>query len=135
MCTALLVVGATSALAWSGDNDHSGDITRGDRGPAVVCAQQAVIYTGGSVGSSGADGDFGSGTYSGVRSYQSRTGGLTVDGKVGYNTGGAMATDIRQLRLAYHHEGDRTGESQMVNWLTRCVVSTYKDNSGRQIFH
>ena len=78
----------SAALAWSGDNNGDGAIDRGDRGAAVVCAQQGVIYNGGSVGSTGADGDFGNNTDAGVRTYQRnhRNPSLSADGQVGPNT-------------------------------------------------
>jgi hypothetical protein len=134
---AVTFLAMSSALAWTGDHNGNGQIDLHDTGPAVVCAQQGVIYNGGSVGPKGADGDFGGNTDSGVRWYQGRprTPRLSVDGQVGPNTGGAMATDIRNLRALYHRTGETTLEQQMVSWINRCVISTYHDNAGHQIFH
>jgi peptidoglycan hydrolase-like protein with peptidoglycan-binding domain len=133
--TAVTILTMSAALAWTGDNNSNGQIDRDDTGPAVVCAQQGVIYNGGSVGSSGADGRFGPNTDAGVHWYQSHRTGLDADGQVGPHTGGVMATDIRNLRVLYHRTGDMQLEQRMVSWMNRCIVSTYHDNTGHQIFH
>lgn len=59
-----------------------GYLSMGDIGSAVKTMQTMLIACGYSCGASGADGDFGSGTDSGLRSFQ-KANGLTVDGKYG----------------------------------------------------
>lgn len=57
-------------------------LSKGDKGTEVEEMQEKLIACGYSCGSYGADGDFGSGTDSAVRSFQ-KDYGLTVDGKFG----------------------------------------------------
>ena len=57
-------------------------LSKGDKGTEVMEMQEKLIVCGYSCGSYGADGDFGSGTDSAVRSFQ-KDYGLTVDGKFG----------------------------------------------------
>ena len=57
-------------------------LSNGDKGTEVKEMQEKLIVCGYSCGSYGADGDFGSGTDSAVRSFQ-KDYGLTVDGKFG----------------------------------------------------
>lgn len=57
-------------------------LSKGDKGTEVKEMQEKLIVCGYSCGSYGADGDFGSGTDSAVRSFQ-KDYGLTVDGKFG----------------------------------------------------
>ncbi len=64
-------------------------LTKGCKGDAVKALQGALIAMGYECGSSGADGDFGSGTDSAVRKLQADY-GLTVDGIVGKDTWGAV---------------------------------------------
>jgi hypothetical protein len=134
---AMALMMSAAFAGFGGDNNRDGQIDQGDTGGAVVCAQQAVIYTGGSVGSSGADGQFGPATKAGVVRYQEQPHAIVLlhDGKVGFNTGGVMASDIRALRVSFHQHGDTTNEAKMVSWLNRCAVSSITDSSGRQIFH
>lgn len=61
---------------------EKGYLEKGDSGSAVKTMQTMLIACGYSCGASGADGDFGSGTNSGLRSFQ-KANGLTVDGKYG----------------------------------------------------
>lgn len=61
---------------------EKGYLEKGDSGSAVKTMQTMLIACGYSCGASGADGDFGSGTDSGLRSFQ-KANGLTVDGKYG----------------------------------------------------
>ena len=80
----------------------------GDIGSAVKTMQTMLIACGYSCGSAGADGDFGSGTNSGLRAFQ-KANGLTVDGKYGskskakleelYNkkTGGSAKKSVDEL--------------------------------------
>jgi hypothetical protein len=135
---AVLGLGMSSAYAWSGDNNHNGQIDRGDYGAAVKCAQQAVIYDGFSVGPTGPDSSFGWATYNGVWAYQRNnrdTSGrpLGVDGQVGRFTGGAMTADIRRYRDIARSTGETAEEAKMTDWLNRCV-GRYTDNAGRLIF-
>ncbi|WP_353952199.1 peptidoglycan-binding protein [Knoellia sp. S7-12] len=58
-------------------------LVRGDTGSCVRVLQQALIAKGYSVGSSGADGSFGSATDLAVRRFQSDYVGVKVDGVVG----------------------------------------------------
>lgn len=59
-----------------------GYLAMGDIGPAVKTMQNMLIACGYSCGTAGADGDFGSGTNSGLRSFQ-KANELTIDGKYG----------------------------------------------------
>lgn len=61
-------------------------LRRGDTGSCVGVLQRLLIAKGYSVGSSGADGSFGSATYLGVRRFQSAYVGVTIDGIVGPQT-------------------------------------------------
>lgn len=61
---------------------EKGYLEKGDSGSAVKTMQTMLIACGYSCGASGADGDFGSGTDAGLRSFQ-KANGLTVDGKYG----------------------------------------------------
>lgn len=60
-------------------------LRRGAKGNITKIMQQRLISLGYSCGSNGADGDFGSGTESGVKKYQ-KAKGLSKDGIVGQNT-------------------------------------------------
>lgn len=85
-----------------------GYLSMGDIGSAVKTMQTMLIACGYSCGSAGADGDFGSGTNSGLRAFQ-KANGLTVDGKYGpkskakleelYNkkTGGSAKKSVDEL--------------------------------------
>lgn len=64
-------------------------IKRGSKGALVRECQQLLISRGYSVGSAGADGDFGLGTETGVKNFQ-RANGLIADGIVGKNTWGKL---------------------------------------------
>jgi peptidoglycan hydrolase-like protein with peptidoglycan-binding domain len=128
----------SNAYAWDGDINRNGQIDYGDRGAAVECAQQAAIYDGFSVGSTGADGKFGWATHNGVRAYQTYNrdpsgAALSVDGQVGPRTGGAMTADVRRYRDIARSTGETAEEARMNDWLSRCV-GRYTDNRGRQIF-
>lgn len=57
-------------------------LMKGDKGTEVKKMQENLIYMGYSCGKAGADGDFGSGTDSAVRTFQ-KANGLTADGKYG----------------------------------------------------
>ena len=61
----------------------------GSNGPEVKSLQEKLIARGYSCGASGADGDFGQGTYNAVCAFQ-RDHGLDVDGIVGANTMNAL---------------------------------------------
>lgn len=63
-------------------DSEKGYLENGDSGLKVKTMQTMLIACGYSCGASGADGDFGSGTDSGLRSFQ-KANGLTVDGKYG----------------------------------------------------
>lgn len=63
-------------------DSEKGYLEKGDSGLKVKTMQTMLIACGYSCGASGADGDFGSGTDSGLRSFQ-KANGLTVDGKYG----------------------------------------------------
>lgn len=65
-------------------------LRRGDTGSCVRVLQQALIAKGYSVGSSGADGSFGSATDLGVRRFQSDYVGVQINGVVGTQTWGIL---------------------------------------------
>ncbi|MFI6150271.1 peptidoglycan-binding protein [Streptomyces sp. NPDC051109] len=65
---------------------------RGDSGARVKEVQALLIYHGYSVGSTGVDGQFGAGTESAVKRFQTAK-HLTVDGKVGANTWSWLRTE------------------------------------------
>ncbi|MEO7269531.1 MAG: polysaccharide deacetylase family protein [Knoellia sp.] len=62
------------------------ELRRGDTGSCVLVLQRALIAKGYSVGSSGADGSFGSATDLGMRRFQSGYVGVRIDGVVGPQT-------------------------------------------------
>lgn len=64
-------------------------LKRGDKGEAVRAAQILLAGRGFSVGSWGADGDFGAGTYAGVVNFQTAK-GLRADGVIGEQTWKAL---------------------------------------------
>lgn len=85
------------AIRWITD-DGSDTATRrtlrkGDTGSDVALLQGNLIALGYDVGKWGADGDFGSGTESAVKAYQTAK-GLTVDGIVGEKTWAALDADM-----------------------------------------
>src|SRR6476620_3657390 len=63
-------------------------LQRGSKGPAVLALQQRLKELG--FDPNGTDGNFGPGTETAVRAFQQAR-GLGVDGKVGPNTGAALA--------------------------------------------
>ena len=65
------------------------NLTKGSSGSEVKKMQQALIDSGYDVGSTGADGKFGSNTLAAVKKYQ-KDNGLTVDGIAGKNTLGSL---------------------------------------------
>ncbi|MGM9549982.1 MAG: peptidoglycan-binding protein [Faecousia sp.] len=71
-------------------------LNRGDRGVAVKSLQEKLILLGYSCGSHGADGDFGIGTESAVRKFQSDH-GLSVDGIAGCQTLNAIDAAISKI--------------------------------------
>jgi|GEM_PF-894128 len=68
--------------SWSGSSSSSGTLRKGDKGEAVKDMQRKLIACEYSCGSSGADGDFGSGTETALKNFQ-RDYGLSVDGIFG----------------------------------------------------
>ena len=66
-------------IAITGENGNQFLLKRGDKGESVRMLQQKLIARGYSCGSSGADGDYGDGTYNAVCKFQSDH-GLEVDG-------------------------------------------------------
>ena len=73
-------------------NDTTSILKLGSKGDEVKKVQQRLIELGYSCGNSGADGDFGAGTYNAVRRFQNLN-GLTVDGKVGEKTMAKLFSD------------------------------------------
>lgn len=73
-------------------------LCRGDKGAAVKALQEKLIKLGYSCGKYGADGDFGVGTESAVRKFQSDH-SLGVDGMVGYQTMSAINKAIDSLTV------------------------------------
>jgi peptidoglycan hydrolase-like protein with peptidoglycan-binding domain len=129
---------AVAATSWN-DANRNGQIDKPDTGEAVRCAQRAVIYDGRSVGSSGADGQFGTNTRAGVISYQGAhtdTSGRPLDanGQVGPLTGGAMASEVRQIRISAQQHGDPDTAAEMTRWINDCV-NKYYTNSNQSIYH
>lgn len=76
------IFGTKSKAAWS-------TLKKGSDGTAVKCCQCMLICLGYSCGSYGADGDFGSKTYSAVKKFQ-KAESLDVDGIIGKNTAYAL---------------------------------------------
>lgn len=72
------IFGTNSKKSWK-------NVKNGSKGTQVKCVQAMLICRGYSCGSCGADGDFGSGTASAVKKFQSAC-GLSVDAIVGKNT-------------------------------------------------
>lgn len=60
-------------------------LKKGSTGSKVKALQAVLIGYGYSCGSCGVDGDFGDGTYKGVKAYQAAN-GLVEDGEAGENT-------------------------------------------------
>ncbi|MFF8597146.1 peptidoglycan-binding protein [Streptomyces sp. NPDC015220] len=81
---------AVSAAGGCGYYSGTALTVQGDTGSRVKEVQCLLLSWGFSVGSSGVDGVFGSGTYNAVRAFQGWYGGLTIDGKVGTNTWAAL---------------------------------------------
>jgi peptidoglycan hydrolase-like protein with peptidoglycan-binding domain len=131
---AVLGIGAPSALAvptsWH-DANSNGQIDKPDTGEAVRCVQRAVLFDGISVGSSGADGQFGTNTRNGVVAYQGRY-GLGQDGMVGVQTGGRMVTQVRTYARIAHQTGEDPTPFNV--WISDCF-GRYSNNQGQSIFH
>jgi peptidoglycan hydrolase-like protein with peptidoglycan-binding domain len=130
---AVLGLGTPSAFAvgtsWH-DNNSNGQIDKGDTGEAVRCVQRAVIFDNLSVGSSGADGQFGTNTKNGVLNYQARY-SLGQDGMVGTATGGRMVTQIRTYQRIAHQTGESSAPFDA--WMADCL-NRYSNSQG-SIFH
>ena len=73
-------------------------LSMGSKGEEVRNLQEKLIARGYSVGSYGADGDFGEGTYNAVVKFQ-KANGLEADGIVGQATWTALGTENTLLRL------------------------------------
>lgn len=74
-------------------------LMKGDKGTEVKKMQENLIYMGYSCGKAGADGDFGSGTDSAVRTFQ-KANGLTVDGKYGIASKTKLETLVANKKKA-----------------------------------
>ena len=72
--------------------------TGGNTGSEVKLMQQKLMMLGYCCGTSGADGDFGSGTLTAVKNFQSAN-GLTVDGIVGANTHAKLDAKYNALNV------------------------------------
>jgi peptidoglycan hydrolase-like protein with peptidoglycan-binding domain len=87
-------------IAVTGDGSNPYLLKLGDTGYRVKSLQEKLIARGYDVGASGADGDFGNGTYNAVCNFQ-RDHGLDVDGVAGSNTfaaiNGSVSTTILRL--------------------------------------
>lgn len=96
------------------------DVDFGDRGVPVWCAQHVVhSYFHISIGGS-EDSIFGSGTESGVKTYQSLKRTLRVDGIVGPNTGHAMRLDVDAIHHTAIQDHDTTQVNDTQHWLNTC---------------
>ena len=104
--------GIVGPATWATLGDPStNDILRmGSKGPSVKKLQELLIARGYSVGSYGADGDFGQGTYDAVCAFQSSN-GLSVDGEVGPITWDALMNGSSSL-LRLGSKGSRVVELQ-----------------------
>lgn len=83
------------------ENDSGGStgtLSTGSSGAAVKSVQQKLMMLGYNCGTSGADGDFGSGTLTAVKNFQSAN-GLTVDGIVGANTHAKLDAKYNALNV------------------------------------
>jgi hypothetical protein len=93
--------GTTSSVtATSTSTSQTTILKQGSKGDAVKTLQQNLIKLGYSVGSYGADGDFGSKTKEAVVKYQ-KDKGLTADGEAGPITLAAIEKDIQNLSTEY----------------------------------
>ncbi len=86
-------------------------LQKGSQGEEVRLLQQKLVSLGYSVGSAGADGDFGQGTYNAVVKFQSDH-GLLVDGVVGDGTWAAMNGSSGGELLRSGSQGTRVRELQ-----------------------
>lgn len=73
-------------------------LSSGSTGSEVKLMQQKLMMLGYNCGTSGADGDFGSGTLTAVKNFQSAN-GLTVDGIVGANTHAKLDAKYNALNV------------------------------------
>ena len=89
----LVVDGIVGEMTWGALNSATNTVTLklGSAGASVKDLQEKLIRIGYSVGSAGADGDFGQGTLAAVKQFQANN-GLTVDGIVGPATWSALNT-------------------------------------------
>ncbi len=88
----LLWLAATSLTAHAFPQAAWPTQSKGSRGADVEAIQQLLVHAGQTVA---VDGDFGSGTDTAVRAFQTAR-GLGADGRVGPNTWGALAVAVRQ---------------------------------------
>ena len=99
--------GVVGPLTWDALNSSTftGLLKIGSKGDAVRRLQQMLINLGYSCGASGADGDFGQGTYNAVVSFQ-QSRGLQVDGVVGSETWNALGGTSSYQLLRMGSKGD-----------------------------
>ena len=107
------VVGPATWAALNGSINCNSLLKIGNKGTEVVRLQNALISKGYSCGASGADGDFGQGTYNAVVAFQ-RDYGLDVDGIVGPATWNALSNIISnsQAMLRLGSKGDEVRKLQ-----------------------
>lgn len=84
----------------TGNQNGRPTLRKGSKGEFVTLLQTMLINRGYSVGSMGADGDFGTRTDSAVRAFQ-RANGLTVDGIVGPKTWTALDVSEAPVSVTY----------------------------------
>ena len=77
-------------------------LRRGDKGPAVIKAQELLRKWGYSLGSYGVDGDFGPATEKAVKAFQ-KDNGLTQDGVIGKNTWEKLTRDEPRYTVIVKH--------------------------------
>ena len=134
------IVGPLTWAALNGDlsSTSSTDMLKvGSKGGAVINLQNLLIGKGYSCGSSGADGDFGQGTYNAVCAFQ-RDHGLDVDGIVGPATWAALNGSINcneLLRVGSKGEAVKRLQSTLIGKGYSCGSSGADGDFGQGTYN
>lgn len=101
-------------------------LMKGDKGAEVKTLQENLIYMEYSCGSSGADGDFGSGTDTAVRAFQ-KDNGLVVDGKYGVSSKAkleALVSEKKKIAISIPTTSTTYSHTDFIKDVQRAIGTT-----------